>query len=65
MCKCGKSIFLQSSDGQYYTNIKGNKIRLIHYDREENPEYREYIEEQQEINYCPMCGRKLGGLNNE
>ena len=35
MCECGKSIFFQSGDGQYCTNIEENKIRLVYYSIEE------------------------------
>ena len=43
--------------------IKDNKINgleIISYNHK-----KEIVHNYKIINYCPMCGRNLGGLNNE
>lgn len=58
MCeKCGRTILLQSSDGEEYVDIKNNKIRLRCVDFEEEDEY---TMESETLNYCPICGNKIG-----
>ena len=58
MCeKCGRTILLQSYDGKEYVDIKNNKIRLRYVDFEEEDECTMGSET---LNYCPICGNKIG-----
>lgn len=58
MCeKCGRTILLQSHDGQEYVDIKNNEIRLRCVDFEEEDTY---TMESETLNYCPICGNKIG-----
>lgn len=58
MCeKCGRTILLQSHDGREYVDIKNNEIRLRRVSFEEGDEY---TMESETLNYCPICGNKIG-----
>ena len=58
MCKrCGRTILLQSHDGREYVDIKNNEIRLRRVSFEEGDEY---TMESNTLNYCPICGNKIG-----
>lgn len=58
MCeKCGRTILLQSHDGREHVDIKDNEIRLRRVSFEEG---YEYTMESETLNYCPICGNKIG-----
>lgn len=58
MCeKCGRTILLQSHDGREHVDIKDNEIRLRRFSFEEG---YEYTMESETLNYCPICGNKIG-----
>ena len=59
MKECKHEIVLSSyySDGGLVAKITGREFELIEYSREQD---EEFVEDRTTINYCPMCGRKLG-----
>lgn len=53
-------------DGYYRALDKNGHICIFDMPHEKILEVKWYGHKMKiNINYCPMCGRKLGGLNNE
>lgn len=56
-CKHIEILSVYDSDGGYKAEINGKDFKLISYSRELD---EEHVQDYTTINYCPMCGKKLG-----
>ena len=59
MNECQHTVYLSvyDSDGGYSAEIEGKEFKLIAYSRELD---EQTIQDHTTINYCPICGKKLG-----
>lgn len=56
-CKHKVILCVYDSIGGYSAEIEGKEFKLIEYIRELD---EESIQDRTMINYCPICGKKLG-----